>query len=125
MIGGEFLERLAVFLCFWLVLKVYSSCSFCCVYFLALKVCFRVIFPSVFGRVEHFRPDIELDDDCSDETVAEIAEYWIAMTARKIMQVQRKYPSMKIVVAGWGTSCTMNHAVTIKWCLSMKKIMVF
>uniref|UniRef100_A0A915PQM1 Bm4368 n=1 Tax=Setaria digitata TaxID=48799 RepID=A0A915PQM1_9BILA len=69
---------------------------------------FRVLLPNVADRVENVRLHLPASEDMS---VCEAVDYCIRMVSRKVVEVHRKYPDLKIVLVGWGTSCVINHQV--------------
>ncbi|EJD73905.1 hypothetical protein LOAG_18707 [Loa loa] len=69
---------------------------------------FRVLLPNVADRVEPVRLNLPAAQDIS---VCEAVDYCIRLVSRKVVEVHRKYPDLKIVLVGWGTSCVINHQV--------------
>lgn len=70
---------------------------------------FRVLLPNVADRVEPVRLNLPATQDIS---ICEAVDYCIRLVSRKVVEVHRKYPDLKIVLVGWGTSCVINHQVS-------------
>lgn len=77
------------------------------IYFFSIFI-FRVLFPNSFGRVEQLRPCLPSSVEFS---AAEVVEYLIDVVSKRLKELIKKYPSKKVVLAGWGTSCFINHEV--------------
>uniref|UniRef100_A0A0N5B0D5 DUF4470 domain-containing protein n=1 Tax=Syphacia muris TaxID=451379 RepID=A0A0N5B0D5_9BILA len=69
---------------------------------------FKVLFPSSFGRVEQLRACLPSSVEFS---AAEVVEYLVDIVSKRLKELMKKYPSKKVVLAGWGTSCFINHEV--------------
>uniref|UniRef100_A0A0R3QPA1 KAT8 regulatory NSL complex subunit 3 n=1 Tax=Brugia timori TaxID=42155 RepID=A0A0R3QPA1_9BILA len=69
---------------------------------------FRVLLPNVADRVEPIRLNLPATQDIS---ICEAVDHCIRLVSRKVVEVHRKYPDLKIVLVGWGTSCVINHQV--------------
>ncbi|KAM3716404.1 Protein sumv-2 [Dirofilaria immitis] len=69
---------------------------------------FRVLLPNVADRVEAVRLNLPATRDIS---ICEAVDHCIRLVSRKVVEVHRKYPDLKIVLVGWGTSCVINHQV--------------
>ncbi|CAG9540512.1 unnamed protein product [Cercopithifilaria johnstoni] len=69
---------------------------------------FRVLLPNVADRVEPVRLSLPATQDMS---ICEAVDHCIRLVSRKVVEVHRKYPDLKIVLVGWGTSCVINHQV--------------
>ncbi|KAL3986008.1 hypothetical protein ACH3XW_41010 [Acanthocheilonema viteae] len=69
---------------------------------------FRVLLPNVADRVEPVRLNLPTTQDMS---VCEAVDHCIRLVSRKVVETHRKYPDLKIVLVGWGTSCVINHQV--------------
>uniref|UniRef100_A0AAF5PT77 Bm4368 n=2 Tax=Wuchereria bancrofti TaxID=6293 RepID=A0AAF5PT77_WUCBA len=69
---------------------------------------FRVLLPNVADRVEPVRLNLPATQDIS---ICEAVDHCIRLVSRKVVEVHRKYPDLKIVLVGWGTSCVINHQV--------------
>ncbi|VDN03426.1 unnamed protein product [Thelazia callipaeda] len=69
---------------------------------------FRILLPNIADRVESIRMNLPPVQNMS---ICEAVEYSIRLVSRKVVEVHRKYPDLKIVLVGWGTSCVINHQV--------------
>ncbi|VDM42210.1 unnamed protein product [Toxocara canis] len=69
---------------------------------------FRTLLPNVVGEVEQLRITLPMQSKFS---VCEAAEFAIDTVAKKVAEVRKKRSNMRIVLAGWGTSCVINHQV--------------
>uniref|UniRef100_F1KRU8 KANSL3 helical domain-containing protein n=1 Tax=Ascaris suum TaxID=6253 RepID=F1KRU8_ASCSU len=69
---------------------------------------FRTLLPNVVGEVEQLRITLPMNSKFS---ACEVAEFAIDTVAKKVTEVRRRRPDMRIVLAGWGTSCVINHQV--------------
>ncbi|VDK70482.1 unnamed protein product [Litomosoides sigmodontis] len=69
---------------------------------------FRVLLPNVADRVELVRLNLPATQDMS---ICEAVDHCIRLVSNKVVEVHRKYPDLKIVLVGWGTSCVINHQV--------------
>ncbi|VDN90986.1 unnamed protein product [Brugia pahangi] len=69
---------------------------------------FRVLLPNVADRVEPIRLNLPATQDIS---ICEAVDHCIRLVSRRVVEVHRKYPDLKIVLVGWGTSCVINHQV--------------
>uniref|UniRef100_A0A915BSY1 KAT8 regulatory NSL complex subunit 3 n=1 Tax=Parascaris univalens TaxID=6257 RepID=A0A915BSY1_PARUN len=69
---------------------------------------FKTLLPNVVGKVEQLRITLPMNSKFS---ACEVAEFAIDTVAKKVTEVRRQHPDMRIVLAGWGTSCVINHQV--------------
>ncbi|VDK26071.1 unnamed protein product [Anisakis simplex] len=69
---------------------------------------FKTLLPNVVGEIEQVRIALPVQSKFS---VCEAAEFAVNTVAAKVREVRKKRPHMKLVLAGWGTSCVVNHQV--------------
>ncbi|MCP9257058.1 DB module [Dirofilaria immitis] len=81
---------------------------------------FRVLLPNVADRVEAVRLNLPATRDIS---ICEAVDHCIRLVSRKVVEVHRKYPDLKIVLVGWGhlvVQCMPNVSAIINFAFPMK-----
>ncbi|VDN24364.1 unnamed protein product [Gongylonema pulchrum] len=74
---------------------------------------FRTLLPSVAERTVYVKLNFT---NFRSLSLCDSVNRSIRLISHKVLEVHRKYPDLKIVLVGWGTSCVLNHQVSCDAC---------
>uniref|UniRef100_A0A915MVZ1 Uncharacterized protein n=1 Tax=Meloidogyne javanica TaxID=6303 RepID=A0A915MVZ1_MELJA len=78
----------------------------------AHEILFRQLLPQIVCCVEKI--ELHFDVNWTTITVEEIAWMCIRLIRKKVREIVKRRPNDHIFLAGWGTTCWLNHKVISK-----------